>query len=47
MLVDLKLVGDGANHFIPGAIKVELPPIEPGARAKVRLEIELTEEDDG
>ena len=47
MLVDLKLVGDGANHFIPGAIKVELPPIEAGARAKVRLEIELTEEDDG
>ena len=47
ILVDLKLVGAEANHFIPGAIKVELPPIEPGARAKVRLEIELTEEDDG
>ena len=47
ILVDLKLVGDGANHFIPGAIKVVLPPIEPGARAKVRLEIELTEEYDG
>ncbi len=46
MLVDVKLVGDGANHFIPGAIKMELPPIERGARAKVRLEIELTEEDD-
>lgn len=45
ILVDLKLVGGGANHFIPGAIKVELPAIEPGARAKVRLEIELTEEE--
>ena len=45
ILVDLKLVGDGANHFIPGAIKVELPPIEPGARAKVRLEIELSEKE--
>jgi hypothetical protein len=47
ILVDLKLVGDGANHFIPGAIKVGLPAIEPGARAKVRLEIELREEEDG
>jgi len=46
MLVDLKLVGDGANHFIPGAIKVELPAIEPGGRAKVRLEIELMEEEE-
>ena len=45
ILVDLKLVGDGANHLIPGAIKVELPAIEPGARAKVRLEIELIEEE--
>jgi signal recognition particle receptor subunit beta len=43
MLVDLKLVGDGGNHFVPGAIKVELPAIERGARAKVRLEIELVE----
>ena len=45
ILVDLKLVGDGANHFIPGAVKVELPAIESGARAKVRLEIELIEEE--
>jgi hypothetical protein len=43
MLVDLKLVGDGGNHFVPGAVKVELPAIERGARAKIRLEIELVE----
>ena len=49
MLVDLKLVGEGGNHFVPGAVKLELPGIERGARVKVRLEIELVgiDEDDG
>ena len=47
MLVDLKLVGDGGNHFVPGAIKVELPPLERGSRARVRIEIELVEGEDG
>ena len=46
MLVDLKLVGDGGNHFVPGAVRVELPAIERGARAKIRLEIELVEADE-
>jgi hypothetical protein len=46
VVVDLKLVGDGANHSIAGAIKVELPPIEPGAKAKLRLDIELSEAQD-
>ena len=43
VVVDLRLVGDDASHSIAGAIKVELPPIEPGGTAKLRLEIELKE----
>lgn len=45
VLVDLKIVGDDVNLAVPGAIRIELPPVEPGARAKLRLEIELTEEE--
>lgn len=46
VLVDLKVVGDDASHTIPHAVKVELPEIEPGGTAKIRFEIELSEEEE-
>jgi len=45
VLVDLKLVGAGPSHVIPGVVKLELRPHEPGALTRLRLEIELSEDE--
>lgn len=46
VFADLKIVGDDASHTISGAVKVDLPKIEPGSRAKIRFEVELSETDE-
>jgi mutual gliding-motility protein MglA len=47
LVVDVKLVGDGMSHASTGVIRCEMPPHEAGERrARLRLEVELQEDDD-
>jgi hypothetical protein len=44
VLVDLRFVSDGSSHGAPGVIRIELPPREKGARARLQLEIDIEED---
>ena len=45
VVVNLKLVGDDTHYTVSKAIRVELPPREKGTQTRLRLELDLTEDD--
>jgi hypothetical protein len=44
VVVDLRLVSEGASHGAPGVVRIELPPREKGARTRLQLDIEISED---
>ncbi len=44
VVVDLRLVSEGASHSAPSVARIELPPHQKGARTRLRLEIEIEED---
>jgi hypothetical protein len=44
LVVDLRLVAEGMSHPVPGVVRIELPPHRKGAKARLKLEIELQED---
>jgi signal recognition particle receptor subunit beta len=45
VLLDVKIVGEGVSHNVSGAVRVELPPHKPGEHKRLRVELDLAEEE--
>lgn len=47
LILDVRIVGEGAGpgHNVSGAVRVELPPHRPGEHKRLRVELDLAEED--